>query len=90
MRIELEPCRETLSRNLRDWMADSRMLLKDVSGRLNVGTSTVSQWANGRRFPRPEDIDRIARMMKTTPGCLLCASGPLHEYDRAGRRTRKD
>ena len=81
----MEPCRETLARHLRTWLAVRRQLLKTVAGRLGVGLSTVSQWSHGRRFPRPVDIDRIAALLGVTPACLFCPRLMRSDQDGSDR-----
>ena len=83
------PCRELLARLLRAWLRAHRDPLKVVAGQLGVAVSTVSQWAHGRRFPRPEELDRLALQFGVSPGCLLCPHLPQRIVRRGGSDARR-
>jgi transcriptional regulator with XRE-family HTH domain len=46
--------------------------LKCVARRLGVAESTICQWARGKRFPSPENLDDLARCAGVPTLCLLC------------------
>ncbi len=64
--------RATLARVVSAWMKAHGHPLKCVAGRLGVAESTICQWAHGKRFPSPENLDDLARCAGVPTLCLFC------------------
>jgi transcriptional regulator with XRE-family HTH domain len=61
--------------------------LKDAAQKLGVAKSCVSQWANGQRFPKPEQLDALAQCANVATGCLFCPTlAELWERQAAARQ----
>ena len=65
-------CRAIVKRVVTAWLRAHGHPLKTVAARLGVAESTVSQWANGQRFPRPDEMDALADCAGVAPVCLFC------------------
>lgn len=72
---------QTLARVLSVWLLADGEPLKALASDLGVGKSTVSQWANGRRFPRPEELDGLARHLNVPVACMFCET-LANSYER--------
>lgn len=64
--------RETLARVITAWLKAHGHPLKCVARRLGVAESTICQWARGKRFPGPDNLDDLARCAGVPTLCLLC------------------
>ena len=64
--------RTNLQRFVAAWMKTHRQPLKIVAQQIGVAESTLSQWAHGHRFPKPEQLDALARCANVATGCLFC------------------
>jgi len=64
--------RETLARLVSAWLKSHGHPLKRVAAHLGVAESTISQWAGGKRFPSPDNLDDLARCAGVPTVCLLC------------------
>ncbi len=64
--------REILSRVIAAWLKAHGHPLKCVAGRLGVAEATICQWARGKRFPSPDNLDDFARCVGVPTLCLLC------------------
>ncbi len=64
--------RATLAQTVSAWMKAHGHPLKCVAGRLGVAESTICQWARGKRFPSPENLDDLARCAGVPTLCLFC------------------
>ena len=65
-------CRAIVQRVIAAWLRVHGQPLKRVAARLGVAESTVSQWAKGRRFPRPAELDALAEYAGVATVCLFC------------------
>jgi transcriptional regulator with XRE-family HTH domain len=64
------------------WMKGHGQPLKEVAFKIGVAESTISQWAHGHRFPKPEELDALARCANVATGCLFCpALARTYEQD---------
>lgn len=43
---------------------------QDLAGKLGVGVSTVSRWERGLHRSYPENVTKLARLLKVKPGLL--------------------
>lgn len=69
------------------WLKSHRQPLKVVAKQLDVGESTLSQWAHGRRFPKPEELDALAQCANVATGCLFCPA-LVKAYEEDARDAR--
>ena len=51
-------CREIFLKNLKYYMVKNNVTQKDICNMLHLSKSVVSDWCNGKVFPRPENLDR--------------------------------
>ena len=52
--------KEILAKNLKQYVAMSGKDRKDVARALNVPYSTLTDWINGNKYPRIDNIEKIA------------------------------
>jgi transcriptional regulator with XRE-family HTH domain len=64
--------RTLLARLISAWIKAHGHPLKCVAGRIGVAESTICQWARGKRFPSPDNLDDLARCAGVPTICLLC------------------
>jgi transcriptional regulator with XRE-family HTH domain len=64
--------RARFARFVRRWLDVTRCPLKRVAAELGVAESAVSQWANGRRFPKIEQLEAFSQLSAVPLPCLLC------------------
>ena len=61
---------ESLSRRLRTWREKEELTQRDVADAIGVSLQTISHWEQAVRFPSGENMDKLAKFMKT-PVCGL-------------------
>jgi len=66
------PARERFARFMTKWREIKGQPLKKIAAELGVTESTISQWANGRRFPKIEQLEAFAQLSGVPLSCLLC------------------
>ena len=54
--------KEVMSKNIKKYLDIHGMSRKDLSKRLNVGYTTVSDWINAITYPRIDKIEQMANM----------------------------
>ena len=85
---EQTSARRQFSRFIRVWIDRNKYPLKKIAVELGVAESTVSQWANSRRFPKIEQFEAFSRLSAIPLPCLLCARNvdyPACKTERAER-----
>ena len=50
------------SKNLRHYLELNNMTQLELSKRLHVGTTSVSNWCTGTKFPRMNKVDEMCRI----------------------------
>ena len=58
MRIETD--KKIVSKNLLQLISKSGKTRKEICAEMGIGYSTFTEWANGRKYPRPEGIELLA------------------------------
>jgi len=56
---------------LRKWMAKNQVTQLDMATRLGVTEGAFSHWLNGRREPKIEVIQEIAKIMEISTSALI-------------------
>lgn len=51
---------QVLSENLKQLLKDTGKTMSNVSKDLGISFTTISDWVNGRKYPRPENLDRLS------------------------------
>ena len=59
MPIEVQ-ARKIFADNLRRYSNDTHIAQVEIANRLKVSTATVSDWFNGKKYPRPEKMQKLA------------------------------
>lgn len=52
--------KEIFAKNLKEYMSKSGKNRKDVATELNVSYSTLTDWVNGKKFPRIDKVEMLA------------------------------
>ena len=51
------------AKNLRNIMYQNKINQSDICSALNVSSSTVSDWCNGKKSPRLEKVEQLAVLL---------------------------
>ncbi len=62
---------EVFSKNLKSYLNKNNMTQLDLSKRLGVGTSSVSNWCNGIKSPRMDKIDEMCKIFNCNRSNLM-------------------
>ena len=81
-----ENIREIFAKNLRYFMEKNNINQADICRELDVSSATMSDWCNGKKYPRPDAIGRIADMLGIRFSMLTTEEG-LKEYEDMERIT---
>lgn len=52
--------RDNFAQKLRDLVSKSGKSQRDICADLNVSASTFNEWMQGKKYPRPENVAKIA------------------------------
>ncbi len=63
--------KETMSRNLRYYLQQSRKTQKEICEAIGVNTSTFNDWVKGRKYPRIDKIERMAEYFGILKSSLI-------------------
>lgn len=55
--------RKVFSENIKRYMEDAGIDQIMIAEKLNVSTSTVSDWVTGKKYPRPDAMQRVADLL---------------------------
>lgn len=69
------------SKNLQKLMADKNVSRKDIANYLGISYFTVSDWVNGKKYPRMDKVELLARYFGVLKSDLIEAefiSNPPH------------
>jgi len=69
-RVRVIRVQDALAGNLRAWRRANGYTHQQVADALGVSQVAVTNWANGKRFPRPALLVALARLMGVPP-CQL-------------------
>ena len=73
--------------NLADYMAERGLSRNDISRATGIPYTTISNWLQGARFPRPEQLDKLAKYLKVSRADLL--DDGLDEYEKTFRANQR-
>ena len=59
------------SKNLQRLMASKDVSRKDIAEYLGISYFTVSDWVNGKKYPRMDKVELLARYFKVTKSDLI-------------------
>ena len=71
---------EIFIKNLRYLMEVKDVSQTEISQALSVSSSTVSDWCNGKKFPRVDKLQRIAELLGVHVSMLTTEDG-LKDYE---------
>lgn len=63
--------KEILARNLKEYIARSGKDRKDVARALNIPYSTLTEWINGNKYPRINNIEKISAYFGVSKSDLI-------------------
>ena len=63
--------KEVFAKNLKKFIAMSGKDRKDVAAALNIPYSTLTDWANARKYPRIDSIERLAEYFGISKSDLI-------------------
>lgn len=71
----MEPnTREVFAQNLRRFADEKGLAQTDIAVLVNCSTATVSDWVNGKKYPRPNRMQRIADILGVKMSDLITDS----------------
>lgn len=70
--------REQFAENLRHYMGVKNVRQQDLINNLGFSSATVSQWVNGKAFPRPSKIEILAKYLGIAVDDLYAGSSSIH------------
>lgn len=73
--------------NLNDYMWSRGVSRRELSDATGIPYTTISNWLQGTRFPRPEQLDKIAEYLKVSRADLLDEG--LEAYEKTHRPISK-
>ena len=62
---------KVFSKNLRLYLDKNNMTQLDLAKRLNVGTTSVSNWCNGLKSPRMDKVDAMCKLFNCSRTDLM-------------------
>lgn len=69
--------RQVFCQNLKRYMRAREVDQAQIVQALSVTASTVSDWVNGKKYPRVDAMQRLASFLGTTLAALTSENGPL-------------
>lgn len=72
------------SKNLKYYLNKNDMTQLDLSKRLGVGTTSVSNWCNGLKSPRMDKLDAMCRLFGCTRSDLMEEKNTLSNKSKVG------
>lgn len=63
--------KEVFAKNLQKYIARKGKSRKDIVSELNVSYSTLTDWVNGKKFPRIEKIEMLAEYFGVSKSDLI-------------------
>ena len=78
--------KEIFTTNLRNLLSETQTTQADLAKYLGCSPSTVSDWVNGRKYPRMSKVDAICARFGITRNDLLMEHTPEFELDRKRKR----
>ena len=63
--------KSTLSKNLKKYIAKSGKDRGEIAAELNISYSTLTDWVNGNKYPRINNIEKLAAYFKVSKSDLI-------------------
>ena len=82
-----EDAKVQFAMNLADYMTSRGVTRNDLSRATGIPYTTISNWLQGARFPRPEQLDKLAKYLKVSRADLL--DDGLDEYEKTYRANQQ-
>lgn len=82
-----EDAKVQFAMNLADYMASRGITRNDLSRATGIPYTTISNWLQGARFPRPEQLDKLAKFLQVSRADLL--DDGLDEYEKTYRANQR-
>lgn len=68
--------KQAMSASLKQMLNESGRSMADMSRTLGISFTTISDWVHGRKYPRPENLERLANYFGVTTAMLLNLDDP--------------
>ena len=72
--------REIFTKNLRYLMEAKGITQADICRELDVSSATVSDWCSGKKYPRPDKMQRLADLLGVLFSTLTTEGG-IQDYE---------
>lgn len=82
-----EDAKVQFAMNLADYMTSRGVTRNDLSRATGIPYTTISNWLQGARFPRPEQLDKLAKYLQVSRADLL--DDGLDEYEKTFRANQR-
>lgn len=82
-----EDAKVQFAMNLADYMTSRGVTRNDLSRATGIPYTTISNWLQAARFPRPEQLDKIAKFLQVSRADLL--DDGLDEYEKTYRANQR-
>lgn len=82
-----EDAKVQFAMNLADYMTSRGVTRNDLSRATGIPYTTISNWLQGARFPRPEQLDKLAKYLQVSRADLL--DDGLDEYEKTYRANQR-
>lgn len=74
--------KEIFAKNLNYFMGRTNVNQADICKALGVSSATVSDWCNGKKFPRTDKLHQLADILGVRFSALTTESGPADYEDQ--------
>lgn len=78
-----ENAKKTFAENLKRYLDSKGLTQLDLANVMECSSSTVSDWCNGRKYPRVDKMQRIADYLGVQMSDLTRTHDPLEDADIA-------
>ena len=82
-----EDAKVQFAMNLADYMTSRGVTRNDLSRATGIPYTTISNWLQGARFPRPEQLDKLSKYLQVSRADLL--DDGLDEYEKTYRANQR-
>ena len=74
--------KEIFAKNLNYFMERTKTTQADICRVLGVSSATVSDWCNGKKFPRTDKVQQLADLLGVRFSALTTEDGPQNYEDQ--------
>lgn len=78
-----------IGENIKKYMELNNLTQTDIANKLNVSTSSVSQWVNAKKSPRMDKVDDLCKIFGITRKDLLIEGENKDDYYYINNETRE-